>query len=175
MSKLIFKKDLNDAKRLSALAKQGKIIRIRSGVYTDVAASEIDELVHRRWYELVEYLIQDPVAAFRTAVELKPVEGQVFVISSIKSRKKYSVGPLTIHVIPGETVELTELFVPSLARTSLPRQLLENLLPSRVSGGIKKTLGRKWVEEKVCLDLSVHDEDWINHVRDEAKKVFSFS
>ncbi len=170
MSKLIFQKDVNDGKRLSDLVKQGKLNRIRSGVYTDAAPNQIDNLVIQRWHELVERLIQDPVVAFRTSVELKPVDGQVFVISSIKSRKKYTAGPLTINVIPGETVELTEQFVIGLSRSSLPRQLLENLSPSRETGGIKKALGKKWVEEKICLDLSVHDEDWINKIRDKAKQ-----
>jgi hypothetical protein len=150
MPSLYFPKDTNDAKRLSALVHRGKLNRIRHGIYTDAAMEEIPTLLESRWYEVVAYLCHNPLAAYRTAHELRPVNGHVFVVADVKKRTKISVtSALTINVFPGDSYLLSEQFVPALSRSALPRQLLENLTETRSTAQELKSLGPEWVEEQL--------------------------
>lgn len=79
MANLYFPRDTNDAKRLSALVKRGKLSRIDQGIYTDASMAEIPKLLLSQWYELVEHLCQNPLVAYRTAYELRPVNCKVII------------------------------------------------------------------------------------------------
>lgn len=170
VTNLYFPKDTNDAKRLSTLVKRGKLSRIHQGIYTDASMAEVPKLLLSRWYEVVEHLCQNPLAAYRTAYELRPVNGHIFIVADIKKRKQIVVAStLTIDLFPGNTDLLTEQFVPSLARSSLSRQLLENLTETRSTAKVPKTLGGEWVEEQLCKELERLGEDGLNTIRDEAR------
>lgn len=170
MAKLYFPKDTQDAKRLSALARRGHLHRIRQGVYTDAAVNDIPRLLASRWYEVVEHLCKKPLVVYRTAHELKPYQGHVFIMAAVKKRTQITVGPsLKIEVFPGDTITLTEQFVPGLARSALPRQLLENLAETRSTAKVPKTLGAQWVEEKLCQELQLRSVTALNNIRDQAR------
>ncbi|MFV1873471.1 MAG: Fic family protein [Oleiphilus sp.] len=170
MPNLYFPKDTNDAKRLSALVQRGKLNRIRQGIYTDASMEEIPSLLESRWYEVVAYLCHSPLAAYRTAYELRPVHGHIFIVSDVKKRTKIAVtSALTINVFPGDSYLLSEQFVPALSRSALPRLLLENLTETRSTAQEAKSLGPEWVEERLCKELERRGEDALNILRDQAR------
>ncbi|MFT6910725.1 MAG: hypothetical protein ACJAS1_007461 [Oleiphilaceae bacterium] len=170
MPNLYFPKDTNDAKRLSALVQRGKLNRIRQGIYTDASMEEIPSLLESRWYEVVAYLCHKPLAAYRTAYELRPVHGHIFIVADVKKRTKIAVtSALTINVFPGDSYLLSEQFVPALSRSALPRQLLENLTETRSTAQEAKSLGPEWVEEQLCKELERRGEDALNILRDQAR------
>jgi hypothetical protein len=171
LTELIFPRDRNHGGALARLARQGQIRRVRQGVYTDALEAEIPDLVRRRWYQFVEHFCRKPLAAYRTAVELKPHHNRVYVIDDVQQRRYIDIGDwLTIDVIPGNTTLLTEHFVPALARSALPRQLLENLVPSRQREAGHKSLGPEWVEEQLCKALAQRGEAALEEIREQTRK-----
>lgn len=170
MANLYFPTDTADAKRLSRLYQRGKLHRIRQGIYIDAnAIGELESTLESRWYEVAEFLFERPVATHRTAAELRPVQGRVYLTAAVRKRRSVRVGPLRFEVFPGELLQGVEPFVPSLKRSNLPRQCLENLMPSRARTGVRKTLGKEWVEQKLVQEVQTRGEKGLNELRDEAK------
>ncbi|MDG1733760.1 MAG: Fic family protein [Thalassotalea sp.] len=77
---------------------------------------------------------------------------------------------LTINIIPGDVNTLTERFLPELARSALARLLIENLQIAHGDTGAIKSLGKVWVEDKLCALLDMHGEDELNRLRDLANQ-----
>ena len=170
MANLYFPTDTAHAKRLSRLYQQGKLHRIRQGIYIDAnAVSELEATLNSRWYEVADFLFERPVATHRTAAELKPAQGRIYLTAAVQKRRSVRVGPLQFEVFPGELVQGVEPFVPSMNRSNLARQCLENLMPSRARSGVRKTLGKEWVEQKLVQEVQTRGENGLNAVRDEAK------
>lgn len=170
MAKLYF---ATDPKRGAVLSKQyrnGELHRIRAGVYSDSAdPQEIEPLLKSRWADLAQYLFDNPVAVFRTAVELKPHQNHLYLTADGLKRRILKVADLSIHIEPGSTGIGVEPFLLNMRRSNVARQLLENLAPSRQKNDIKKTLGREWVEEELVKILQRRGEPGLNQLRDEAR------
>jgi len=173
MNKLYFPSDSAEAKRLAKRVGRGQLKRIRNGIYTDAPWDEIAALVQSRWYDIVDYLYKDAIASHITAVELRPIDGRVFITANIKQRKKITIADvLTIEVQPGDTQRLTEAFVPNLRRSAPARYLLENLQSARNTANKlqSKAYGRLWVEGELCKILARRGEAELNKIRDLARE-----
>ncbi|QIB65342.1 Fic family protein [Kineobactrum salinum] len=170
MAELIFPKSRNHGKALARQVRLGQLRRVRQGVYTDAAEADIATLVQNRWYQLVEHFCDQPIAAYRTAVELKPHRRRVYVVANVGHRRYVDIGDaLTIDIMPGDATLLTEPFVPELARSALPRQLLENLVPSRAREAGHRSLGQTWVETQLCRVLAQRGENALKEIRDQTR------
>jgi Fic family protein len=173
MNNLYFPSDIADAKRLSKQVSRGQLKRIRNGIYTDAPWDQIPALVQSRWYDIVDYLYKGAIASHVTAVELRPIDGRVFISADIKQRKKITIADvLTIEVQPGDTRLLTEAFVPNLRRSAPARYLLENLQSARKTANKlqSKSYGKSWVEGELCKILARRGEVELNQIRDLARK-----
>lgn len=167
---LTFPKDIADAKRLSVEVQKGRLKRIRQGIYTDAAWEEIPQLLHSRWYEVVQYLFPTAIASHVTAVKLKPEHNTVHITADVGKQRKISISDaLVIHVHPGNVTELTELFVPQLKRSAPARFLMENLQLSHQDVALPKALGQQWVEQELLKRLECYGEADLNALRDAAK------
>jgi len=173
MGRLLLAKGPNEAKRLSALYRQGKLRRLYKGIYSDNLQDSIEAIVLSHWMDIVAYIISDGILSFRTAIELKPIRykgsGIVFVTSSYA--KTITLPGLTIKVIKGNNIDYTEQLLPYLARGNIVRTLLENLMP--VKGVLKtvKTIGSEGVETFLAKELSRTNERTLNGYRDLAKTI----
>ena len=171
---LILPQDAPASKKASYRHKVGQITQVRRGVYVDSLDLEVVRAtVNTKWLAIVESLCpENSVVAFRTAAEMAPAEGEVFLVSQGKSRRKIDVGGyLTIHVIPGVIDEGVLPLTGNLSTTTSARKCLENLASS--SGrrqGVDKSLGRVWIEQHLTNEiLKKQGEDGLNSLRDEAR------
>jgi len=171
MSKFLFPGKDHSPMTLSRMSRAGEARRIRQGVYTDVTNDDdIAELIHNRWHELVDHLCTRPIAAFRTAVELRPHDNRVYVMADVASRRYLEIGKwLVIDVMPGQSQAGAEPFMPHLLRSAPARQYLENLSKARERDGVIKTLGQDWVEKALTKNLQDRGEAYLNTLRDEAR------
>ena len=170
MPKLIFAKDTPEAKQFSKAVAQGKLKRIRQGIYTDAAWEDIPSLLHRKWYQIVEYLYPSAVVSHATAVSLLPENKVVYITAPVKIRKKIQISDLlTIEVLPGDVEHLKEPFQPNSFRSSPSRYLLENLQISHKDVAAPKSLGKHWAEQELCRLLERYGEKELNRIRDEAR------
>jgi len=174
MGQLIFSTNTAASKQLSRKTSNGQLIRVYKGIYTDAQHDEIPSLIDGNWADIVSYLQPNCILAYRTAFEMRPVNGHVFVVADVKSRFKIHVSKsLTINVLPGNTSLMTTRLLIQLRNSNFSRQLLENLSPSRKSKSIEKSLGKHWVEEQLVKILKKRGEDELNLIRDEARSYSS--
>jgi Fic/DOC family len=169
---LYFPRGKADSNRLSRRVEKGELVRIRRGVYTDeFDPDRLPSLLQSRWHEVVKALCPaGTIAAYRTAMELRPEQGQIFLAAPIVRRKTIVVHPsLTLQLLPADTALGTEPFLPALFRSNPARQLLENLTRSRgARKTVDKALGEEIVELALTERLSRYGEDDLNRLRDEA-------
>nr|MDT0253158.1 hypothetical protein [Endozoicomonas sp.] len=173
MAKLLFSNSTSEAKKYALAVQKGELTRIRRGVYTDAAYEAIPQLLASRWYEVVAYLFgMDVLIAFRTACELKPADGAVFIVANVNKRRRVVVGAgLVIEVMPGKPALGREPFLAGLSRSNLARQCLENLAASRSSANVIKSLGAEYIEQQLCKEMRRGGESRLNQLRDEARKL----
>lgn len=170
MATLYFATDRKSRDSLRNGHRRGDLYRIRQGIYTDYDDREdVDNTLIRQWDKVVRFLFVDPVAVFRTAVELAPAQGRIYLMVPDLQRRTVKVGPLQFLVEPGVVDQGVEPFNPVMMRSNLPRQLLENLSPARAKSGIKKTLGKDWVETRLVQEVERCGEPGLNQLRDEAR------
>lgn len=171
MAKLFFSNTASEARKYALAVQKGELTRIRRGIYTDAVYEAIPQLLANRWYEVVSYLFgMNVLIAFRTACELKPADGSVFIIARVNKRRRVIVGAgMVIEVMPGEPALGREQFLPGIFRSNLARQCLENLAPSRSSANVVKSLGAEYIEHQLCKELRRGGESRLNQLRDEAR------
>ena len=169
MAKLIFPSSEN-AQKASRLAAQGRLHRIRNGIYTDTSDSEeITKTLNSKWMDVACKLFDGPVAVARTASELKPAGGRLYFVSSkLKAPRTTQVGHLVFHISPGDTDHGVEQIHLEMSRGNPARYCLENLAPSRGNKNSRKTLGPEWVELELIKHIRRGGEQAVNALRDEA-------
>jgi len=174
MAKLIFPSS-EEAQKASRLAAQGKLHRIRKGIYTDTSDSEeVTKTLNNKWMDVACKIFDGPVAVARTASELGPAEGRLYFVSSkLKASRTTQVGHLNFYISPGDTDHGVERIHPELRRSNPVRYCLENLAPSRGSKNSKKTLGLEWVELELIKHFRRGGEQAVNALRDEARDLAS--
>jgi len=121
--------------------------------------------------EIAEHLYPKAIVSFRTALEMKPHDGQVFLSYSSQRRYKVKLPGLTLNLLPCNSEDGVIPFGMKIRISSLPRALLENLQPARVRSGISKASGQNAIESKLCTEMTLRGEKSLNAIRDEAKEL----
>ncbi len=158
---------------LSRKAGRGELFRIRNGIYANTAdPAEQARLLNENWMAVANYLFPDGILVDRTAVELKPAEGRVYLlVKAVKKRNVVNVGSLHFDVSGGNVSLGVEQVNLDIKRSAQARYCLENLSPSRLSSGVRRTLGDKWLEGELIKVLRMRGESGVNELRDEAREL----
>jgi len=172
MANLIFPSS-EEAQKASRDAAQGKLHRIRKGIYIDTnVPEETTKTLNNKWMEVACKIFDGPVAVARTAAELRPAKGRLYLVSSkLRSPRIVQVGHLSFSISPGNTEQGVEQVGLEMRRSNQARYCLENLAPSRESKSSKKTLGSEWVELEIVKVIRRGGEQAVNALRDEARKL----
>lgn len=161
-----------ESKQLSQEYREGNLIRIYQGIYTDDFNSSLEQIVIKNWMQILPHIVSKGVLSFATALELKPkrYENKMIVFVTSSYVKTINFPGLIIKVYKGNNNEFIEQLLPNLFRSNEPRALLENLTTVRGASylGIK-TIGNEGVEKFLEKKLHTIGEDYINNIRDEAK------
>lgn len=172
MANLYFATDPATRDHLGRRYRRGELSRIRQGIYIDDHDNrEIENTLTTQWPEIAEYLFGQPVAVFRTAAELRPAAGRLYLAVEGAARRTVAVGPLRFIVSSGTVDRGVEPFLPGMKRSNPPRQLLENLALSRAKSGTRKTLGQDWVETQLVQEAERRGEQGLNRLRDAAREL----
>lgn len=175
MSKLLFSLDIKTAKRLSLLAKKKEIRRVCHGIYTDNLTESLEKIVKSHWMEILPHIVSKGILSFRTAIDLKPIpyqEGMGIVFITSSYTKTIKIPGLVIKIYKGNPNVYYEQVLPRLARSNIPRMLLENLtiIKDPVLKGLK-TIGEAGVEKQLVRELQFYGEKRLNEIREEAKQI----
>lgn len=174
MGKLYFSTSKKEAQRLSNLFHQKKLRRLYQGIYSDDLQSPANKVVREKWMQVVSYIVPKSIISFRTAFDLKPTyynndDYIVFVTSSYV--KTIKLPGLIIKVLKGNSDSYFEQIIPNLARSTLPRLLLENLSIVRGKNKGIKTIGAEGVENILAKEMRYHGEQFLNQIRDQTKEI----
>jgi hypothetical protein len=172
MAKLVFPSSKN-AQKASRLAAQGKLYRIRNGIYIDTGdKEEIARTLNNKWVDIACKLFDRPVAVARTAAEFRPADDRLYFVSDkIKAPRVIQVGHLKFYISPGETDRGIEQVSLEMRRSRPARYYLENLAQSRGNHNSRKTLGPEWVELELVKHIQRKGEQGVNALRDEAREI----
>jgi len=149
--------------------RRGELFRVRKDIYVDTDdKEEMEKTVLGQWSNIANFLFGNAVAVYRTADELKPFKGRVYLMVANGQRRTVAVGPLKLTIEAGVIDQGIERFCVEMERSNLPRRLLENLTLSRAKSGAKKTLGQEWVASQLLQEVERCSEGELNRLRDEA-------
>ena len=161
--------DISTRNTLQRRFRRGELTRVRNGVYVNSHdPAEIAMLIRTEWVAIANFLFANPVAVYRTAFELGPINNRVYLMVSRGKRRTVTVGPLQLSIEAGDVEHGVEPFSLAMRRSNVPRQLLENLTSVRTKKGFRKKLGREWVESQLLNEVTVRGETGVNQLRDEA-------
>lgn len=172
MSKLLLAKNTNQAKSLSRLCRAQKLRRIYQGIYTDNLQTPITEIALHHWLDIVSHIVSKGILSYRTAIDLQPTpfKGQAIVFMTSSYAKTIVIPGLTIKVLKGNNHAYVEQVLPGIARSNIPRMLLENLTTVRAAQYKNiKTIGVDGVENFLAKELRLRNGNSLNKIRDEAK------
>jgi Fic family protein len=167
----VFLTDAKSAGRIYRLKQQGLARRITGKLYTSNMTDSIENIVSRRYWEIIGLLFPNAVIADRSAVDLKPTKnGELFIISD-KSARPMSFGKFTIYprkgagALDGDTPFMGKLFL-----MSEPRKLLENMRETRTGrASVTRYLTSDEMEDKLDAYIRHYGGDAVNNLRDEMR------
>ena len=172
MAKLIFPSS-EESLKASRLTAKGELYRIRNGIYIDTHdPEEITNTLDNNWMEVACKIIDGPVAVARTAVELRPADGRLYLVSSkLRSHRAVKIWHLNFDISPGNTDQGVEQLSLKMKRSNPARYCLENLALSRGNKNSRRTLGSQWVESELVKIIRRGGEQAVNDLRDEARSL----
>ncbi len=159
--------------KVSRMAKAGTARKLGPKLYTQNMKDTPEAVISRNLWPIIALLMPGAVVSHRTAFENRAApDGSVF-LSGPYPRQIKLPGIVLRQVkghgaIAGDTPYMGTLFL-----ASRPRTFLENLLPSRQTNKVAKTVGREEVERRLADMLRISGEDALNQLRDQARAVAS--
>ncbi|MBF0307024.1 MAG: Fic family protein [Alphaproteobacteria bacterium] len=180
MAEVIFTNtgDAAEDRRVRRLAQAGRLRRIVPRVYTDNSRDPLDAIVRRNLWSILGKLFPGSVISARTAALTAPAFGKDaagnlvppgFVFLTGPSRRSLSLPGVEVRIAAGPGPLPGDVPFSGLYLASAPRQLLENLSPTRERSGMARGLGRDEVERFLVRQCDVAGEDRLNEIRDVAR------
>jgi len=157
--------------KISKLLKEKQIRKIAPRIYSTNLEEKPSDIIKRNILEILGNLYAGAVLSHRSAFEFKPTStNQIFVTYSYT--KKIKLPGVTINFLKGKgPIEGDNKLFGGLYISSKERAFLENLQITKKVGPNSKTLSISQLEEKLDDILRIHDDNGLNSLRDNAKKI----
>lgn len=165
------------SQRALRLRKQGRLRPLYSGVFSANLRAADEDVVRRNWSAIVAHLAPGAVVSHRSAFDMAPHDGVVYLSRAqgrrehalpglvVKSLVKPERGPVLNPEHPGAAdVPYQGLYVASRARAYLESLTADKRLQPR-------QLARAELEEHLLRLLTLRGERALNGLRDEAREV----
>ena len=169
--------DKANAKRISRLARAGRLRKIHSGVYTSDLESPLEQIIRPNWHKIAEHLYPKSVVAYRSAqLGMPDDQGNIFLVYG-KRVHSLKLPGLTLNTMPGapaiqnHSPSVNDTPYGKLFISSEARKLLENLYTGK--GSEIRTMGRQWVESHLSKLCTIRGEFKLNALRDDSKSIAS--
>jgi fido (protein-threonine AMPylation protein) len=167
----VFLTDAESADKIYRLKRQGLVRQITGKLYTSNMQDSIENIISRRYWEIVSLLFPNAVIADRSTFELKTAKS-LFLISD-KSSRPVTFGEYTIYPRKGiGALKDDTPFMGNLFLMSEPRKFLENMRKTRIGkAAIHRYLTQTEIEEKLDAYIRTYGEDALNGLRDKAREL----
>jgi hypothetical protein len=167
----VFLSTKNLSATISREVKAGSARKLGPKLYTRNMRDPEEAIISRNLWPIVSLLMPGTVVSHRTAFENRAApDGSVFLSGPYPRQIK--LPGIVLRQIEGKGAVLGDTpYMGTLFLASRPRTFLENLLPSRQTDRVSKTVGREEVERRLAEMLRVSGEDVLNQLRDQARAV----
>ena len=168
----VFLSDSTISYKVMRLAKQGKVKRLVGKLYTSNLVDSVDNIVHRRLWEIIGLLFPKAIIADKTAWTLSPNEhNEIFVISD--KTRPVTIGTYTIYPRKGVSAQKTDTpFMENLYLPSTARKFLESVrIARRVKSVENRYLNQAELEERIDAYIRSNQESGMNKLRDKMKEL----
>jgi hypothetical protein len=163
-----------DPKWASRAAGRGEIRRLARGLYSTNLEETPEQLLRRRWYDVAALYFPGAVVVDRSAAAAGPApDGSLFLDSgpTPANPRPVSLPGLTLRPRRGcgpvaGDMKFAELWMASPARIAL-----ENMRPSRARSGVRRTLRREELEERLDRLARIRGDRALNELRDGAREI----
>ncbi len=156
---------------VSRMVKSGTARKLGPKLYTRNMTDTPESVISRNLWPIVGLLMPGTVVSHRTAFENRAApDGSVFVSGPYP--RQIRLPGIVLRQVEGRGPVAGDMpYMGSLFLASRPRTFLENLLPSRQSEKVAKTVGREEVERRLADMLRVSGEGAVNQLRDQARDI----
>ena len=154
---------------ITMASKAGKLRKLAHGLYTSNTSDSPEQVIRRNAWEIVGHYYPDALVADRTGLLNTVAEdGSLFVISARPT--ELSLPGLRIRPRRGAPPEEADGWLMKIRLSSIPRALLDNLVPSRrPKGFVSRTFSQAELEQWLDRYARVHGDKALNRLRDEAR------
>jgi fido (protein-threonine AMPylation protein) len=155
------------------LLRAGRIRHVGGRLYTKNLDDPLDEVLHRRAWDVAAAVFPGAVIVDRTAFELRPAgpEGSVFLCSYRPRVVRLPGLVLNCRTGAGPVSGDAPFLGGGLYLSSWPRRFLDNMRPSRARSGSRRTLTAAELEVELERLLANQGEDELNRLRDDARAI----
>ncbi len=153
---------------MTQLKKQKKIRKIGPRLYTSFTSAKTPSLVKSQWATIVTRLFPNAVLSHRSALEYKPGENNLIVLTSTTNRKVEYPG-LTLHFVRGPAPLDDDTEFLGFRASSLARAILENLSSHKTSSW--RSLPAEELEQRLEEILRIKGERELQKLRDRAREI----
>lgn len=158
-----------DRRRIARLKADGKIRSIGPRLYTSLPDAEVAPAARRAWATIVAGLFPKALVSHRTALTYLPDDSGVVFLTANTNRRFVYPG-LTLQFIRGPAPLDDDPPFLGMRASSLPRALLENLMPDARSA-LPRTLPIEELERRLETILRDGGEADLGTIRDRARAI----
>lgn len=152
---------------VSTAVERGLLRKVGPRLYSRDLRTPVEALVRGHAIAIASLRAPGCVLSHRTALEMVPVEGHLFLTGP--NNRTIALGGLTIKIKQGKGPLAGDMPVMDLFQASAARAYLENLADARRTTGVSRTLTREQLEERLERELRLRGEGWLNGLRDRAR------
>ncbi|MDX1379185.1 MAG: hypothetical protein R3307_10070, partial [Anaerolineales bacterium] len=151
--------------------KAGHLRPLVPRAYTSNLDDQVEEIVGRNIWHLLAHLFPGLLVSHRTALEFQISPGANIYLTA-PTRRVYRWPGVNIRIAEGpDPVASDTKHYQSLYVSSLERACLENLSPSRMVDGERRTVDQEVLERRLLDILNTRGEDALNAFRDRARRI----
>jgi fido (protein-threonine AMPylation protein) len=178
VAEILFTQSGNDAedRRVRRLAEAGQLRQIVPRVYTTNLRDAPAAITRRNVWAILGKLLPGTVISARSAALAAPAyqpgetePGYVFLTGP--SRRALRLPGIEVRVAAGPGPLTGDTPFSGIYLASTPRQLLENLVPTRERAGMARGLGRQAVEQFLVRQCDIAGETRLHEIRDQARRL----
>lgn len=155
---------------------RGEARRIGRGVVTANRSASLEKVVRRNWSRIAAHYAPGATVVDRSAFDGGPASDGTIVLdvgpNGSRSTRPIEIPGLRIvtRVGPGPIAGDVP-FTDGLHFSGQTRAYIDNLRPARARGGVRRTLPRHELEERLARMLTTSGETALGHLRDEARSI----
>jgi len=157
------------SKKISRATIDQQLRQIAPKIYTPIMDDTPENIIANHWLNILSYLFPGAIISHKSAFDGRPRNGEI--ILTYTNQRTVNLPGLTVRLLKGPKALEDDMPFSQLYLSSTERAFLENLQPSRTRASGNKNISIKEVETKLDKLAQYRGDEYLNQLRDRAKKI----